>query len=378
MERHIRATDVRPRRASTGHGRGGASGTRAHRENYPSSWSGALTLGRGHAVFVGRSGDNSPHAHAAIQICVASRGTLAVRFDGRRRFTAPGIVVPAGVRHQLERGDGYVPFQLVVVNGLALAVIAGGAGAIVLALLFALAVATSFLAESLLPYSVQWNVSKGDVSRDIIHATVNETLNIASLGMIPALAAFDCGFEAWPHRWPFVAQTLAAIAVLDLGVTLAHYASHRLPWLWRFHAVHHSVERMYGFNGLMKHPVHQSIEMAAGTLPLVLVGMAVEIGAALAFMTAIQLLVQHSNVDFRLGPLRTWLATAEIHRLHHRADPALGDVNFGLFTTIGDRLLRTLRDRPAGLQLSSSELGIDGEPDYPSTYFSQLIRPFRG
>lgn len=272
---------------------------------------------------------------------------------------------------------GYVPFQVVGVNGLALMAIAWGAGVLALLPLFAVSVASSFLAERFLPYSLAWNDSKGDVGRDALHAIVNETLSIASVSSIPALASLGFGFAVWPHHWPFLVQILAALAVLDFGVTLAHYASHRLRWLWRFHAVHHSVKRMYGFNGLMKHPVHQSIEMAAGTLPLVLVGLPLEIGMALAFCTATQLLVQHSNVDFRLGPLRTWLAAAEIHRLHHRKDPTLGDVNFGLFTTIWDRLLGTLCDRPEGVRLSSSDLGIGAEPDYPSAYLAQLVRPFR-
>lgn len=272
---------------------------------------------------------------------------------------------------------GYVPFQLVGVNGFALAAISGGAGALALLPLFALSVAASFLAERFLPYNAAWNEPRGDAGWDTLHAMVNETLSTASVSSIPAVASLGFGFSVWPHHWPFLVQTLAAILVLDLGVTLAHYASHRLRWLWRFHAVHHSVERMYGFNGLMKHPVHQSIEMAAGTLPLVLVGLPLEIGMALGFCTAIQLLVQHSNVDFRLGPLRTWLAAAEIHRLHHRKDPALGDVNFGLFTTIWDRLLGTLCDRHEGVQLSSSELGIGAEPGYPSAYLAQLVRPFR-
>lgn len=70
-----------------------------------SPWSGTLALGRGHAVFIGRSGDNALHAHAAIQICVAPSGTVVVRFDGGRSLGAPGIVVPAGVRHQLEKRD---------------------------------------------------------------------------------------------------------------------------------------------------------------------------------------------------------------------------------------------------------------------------------
>jgi len=272
---------------------------------------------------------------------------------------------------------GYVPFQLVGVNGSALAAISAGAGVLVLLPLFALSVAVSFLAERFLPYNAAWNEPRGDVGRDTLHAVVNETLSTASVSAIPAVASLGFGFPVWPHHWPFLVQTLAALLVLDFGVTLAHYASHRLRWLWRFHAVHHSVERMYGFNGLMKHPVHQSIEMAAGTVPLVLVGLPLEVGMALAFCTATQLLVQHSNVDFRLGPLRKWLAAAEIHRLHHRKDAALGDVNFGLFTTIWDRLLGTFCDRREDVQLSSLDLGIGAEPGYPSAYLAQLVRPFR-
>lgn len=105
----------------------------------------------------------------------------------------------------------------------------------------------------------------------------------------------------------------------DLGITLAHYVSHRAEWLWRLHAVHHSVERMYGFNGLMKHPLHQAIETAAGTAPLVVVGMPLDVGALLGFAVAIQLLLQHSNVDMRAGPLAYLWAVAPGHRHHHLA-----------------------------------------------------------
>lgn len=41
----------------------------------------------------------------------------------------------------------------------------------------------------------------------------------------------------------------------DLGITLMHWLSHRSALLWRLHAVHRSVHRIYGLNGLMKHPL---------------------------------------------------------------------------------------------------------------------------
>lgn len=271
---------------------------------------------------------------------------------------------------------GYVPFQLIVVNGAALLVISNGTGPLALAALLSLAIGISFASERILPHAPEWNRSRGDGRRDVAHAVVNEALNAGSVASIPLLAGWTSGLDLWPRSWPFALQVLAAIPVLDLGITLAHHASHRWSWLWRFHAVHHSAERLYGFNGLMKHPVHQGIEMAAGSLPLVLLGMPIEVGMALAFCTAVQLLVQHSNVDFSLGPLRPWIAAAEIHRLHHRRKAADGNVNFGLFTTLGDRLLGTCRDVPETMRLRSADLGIEVEPDYPRSYVAQLLRPF--
>ena len=93
------------------------------------------------------------------------------------------------------------------------------------------------------------------------------------MATIPLLANWLPGTGLWPDHWPLALQLLLAIALADLGITLVHYASHRSPLLWRLHAVHHSVTRLYGFNGLMKHPLHQLLETLGGTLPLLLLGL---------------------------------------------------------------------------------------------------------
>ncbi|WP_148058758.1 sterol desaturase family protein, partial [Pseudomonas protegens] len=91
----------------------------------------------------------------------------------------------------------------------------------------------------------------------------------------------------WPQGWPLWGQLLLATVIADCGITLAHYASHRLAWLWRLHAVHHSVQRMYGFNGLLTHPLHQSIEASAGLLPLALLGIPLPVAQLLALAIAV-------------------------------------------------------------------------------------------
>lgn len=241
--------------------------------------------------------------------------------------------------------------------------------------LLALAVSLSFLAERRWPYDPNFNQDHGDRGRDAVHALVNEALNLSSIGLVPLLAAW-MPWRYWPTHWPFGLQLLLAVIGADLGVTLMHYASHRVSWLWRLHAVHHSVTRMYGFNGLMKHPLHQAVEAVGGVLPLLLLGMPYPVAAVLAFAIAVQLLLQHSNVDMRPGLLGRLMAWAPLHRFHHLRYGSAGDVNFGLFFTVWDRLLGTAFDAP-GYRLSSRDLGIGTQPDYPRDYASQLSAPFR-
>ena len=272
---------------------------------------------------------------------------------------------------------GFCPLMLLGVNGAGLWLVASGASKWWLLALLGGAIGLSFAAERLLPYEEDWNRSHGDSSRDALHALVNEAANFGTLLLLPVFTALLAIGGVWPSGWPFVLQVLFAIIVADAGIALAHYASHRIDLLWRFHAVHHSVKRMYGFNGLMKHPVHQAIETVVGTTPLVLMGLPPAVATALVFCVAVQLLLQHSNVDYRVGRLRYLLAVNEVHRFHHQKDAKLGDVNFGLFTTLVDHLLGTFHYEKRGGRFSSEDLGIGAEPNYPAGYLAQLAEPFR-
>ncbi|GAT06879.1 sterol desaturase family protein [Mycolicibacterium novocastrense] len=276
--------------------------------------------------------------------------------------------------HTLAR-YGYVPFMLLGLNGAAIALAAAGAPKYWLLVILAVAIVTSFLVERLIPYDSDWNHDRSDSTRDRIHVVVNETLILASVAAIPLLAAIVPGPGIWPTGWPFVLQVLTAILVADLGITVVHLASHKIAVLWRFHAVHHSITRFYGLNGLMKHPLHQSVEMAAGVAPLILIGLPVDVASVLALAVAIQLLLQHSNADYRIGPAKYLLALNEGHRFHHLKWAGIGDVNFGLFTLIWDHLMRTYSYDPTR-RFDSTQLGMAAKPDYPNGYLAQLIYPF--
>ncbi len=241
--------------------------------------------------------------------------------------------------------------------------------------LFAVALAVSFTAEWLLPYEMNLNRPTGDRRRDMLHALINEALNALGLLALPGLVTLIAIDGAWPSSWPLWLQVGLAIFIADAGVSLMHYASHRVPWMWRLHAIHHSVERLYGFNGLMKHPLHQLLEATAGLLPLLVLGIPSEVAVLLAFAIAIQLLLQHSNVDMRVGALRWIFAWAPLHRFHHMKYGRAGDVNFGLFFTLWDWLLGT-GFYTENYRIGAGDLGIGSRPDFPRDYMAQLFDPF--
>lgn len=287
-----------------------------------------------------------------------------------RSMSHAGGMVTSFVRY------GYVPVMLFGVNGAAIALAHAPWAEVWMAALILIAVGLSFAAERTLPYSAEWNEPIGDGGRDFAHAFINETSLLLTVLVVPLLAMLNPFSSWWPSSLPFVLQVLIAIVVTDVGVTAVHVASHRVGWLWRFHAVHHSVKRFYGFNGLMKHPLHGALELAAGILPLLILGLPKAIAEVLTVAIAVQLLLQHSNADYRVGPLRKVLALNEGHRFHHLKWAGIGDVNFGLFTLGLDHALRTF-SFDSQRRFSSDDLGMAAKPHYPTRYLAQLAEPFR-
>lgn len=271
---------------------------------------------------------------------------------------------------------GYVPVMLIGLNAIAYWVVVSGASYTWLALLLAAAFAIAFFAEWLIPFHEEWNHSHGDVGPTSAHAFVYEMQSVNGVLFIPLIAWMTPWQGIWPHDWPLIAQLLIAIIFADFVFTLIHWISHRVPALWRLHAVHHGVSRLKGMNGMVRHPLHQALDMIFGTLPLVLLGMGVEVAVLLGFAISVQLIVQHSNVDCALGPLRNQLSIGRLHHLHHVNWGTEGDCNYGLFFTLWDRLLGTFHPEPPR-RITARDMGIDEVPDFPQeSYLKQLIFPF--
>ena len=65
-----------------------------------------------------------------------------------------------------------------------------------------------------------------------------------------------------------------------------------------------------------------------------------------------------------------------VHRLHHVNWRGEGNVNFGLFLTVWDRLLGTYRTVKQAPRPAAGDIGIEDTPRFPQRYVAQLVRPF--
>ena len=121
-------------------------------------------------------------------------------------------------------------------------------------------------------------------------------------------------------RW---SKVLLVLLLGELGTYWGHRLSHEIPWLWRFHAVHHSTVNLYFLANTRTHPVDMVVTRLLGMTPLYLLGMA---GPGVAGSTAPMLLLLtgtvwgffiHANVRWRFGPLEWLVATPAFHHWHH-------------------------------------------------------------
>ncbi|HYB41892.1 MAG TPA: sterol desaturase family protein [Candidatus Methylomirabilis sp.] len=173
---------------------------------------------------------------------------------------------------------------------------------------------------------------------------------------------------------PYLLQFLAIVLVADLSEYWIHRAFHRVPLLWRFHAVHHSAEYMDWLAGSRLHLVDIVVTRGLTFVPLFVLGFAKPpIFAYLVFVSFHAVFI-HANVNFRFGWLRALIVTPQFHHWHHSAAPEAVDKNFAVHLPWLDRLFGTHLlpgDRwPA-------QYGIAGHP-VPDGYLHQLLYPLHG
>lgn len=169
-----------------------------------------------------------------------------------------------------------------------------------------------------------------------------------------------------------------AILVLDLAWYATHVSMHKMEWMWRFHAVHHSDPALDVTTTARQHPGESVIRyvylaafgFAVGASPLAF--------AIYRVWSALHGQLEHANIKLP-QPIDTLItalfSSPNMHKIHHSTDRELHDTNYGNIFSIWDRLFGTFTPAKYGREI---DYGLDGyETRWEQSTIGLITLPFR-
>jgi sterol desaturase/sphingolipid hydroxylase (fatty acid hydroxylase superfamily) len=233
--------------------------------------------------------------------------------------------------------------------------------------------------ERLYPLRPQQEVFRPGWSTDTLHFFVSHLLvQLTTLvTVMPAATLMAAAGTPRLHELvqaqPVVLQFVEVMIVADLGEYAIHRLFHAVPYLWRFHAIHHSSIHLDWIAGSRLHLVDVVITRGFTLMPIVLLGFAPPAVYAYVVFVSFHAVFIHANVRFRGGWVERVLVMPRFHHWHHSAAPEAIDRNFAVHMPWIDRLFGTYH-MPENRW--PEDYGIAGDP-VPEGYLAQLTDPFK-
>ena len=169
-----------------------------------------------------------------------------------------------------------------------------------------------------------------------------------------------------------VIQFFEIMFLTDLAQYWFHRTFHKIPWLWKFHAVHHSAQAMDWLAGSRMHIVEVLLMRSFTTLPMYVMGFGEPALYAYIFFVYLLSVFIHANIRVPFGFLQYIIATPRFHHWHHGLEEEAIDVNFAIHFPVIDMVFGTFH-MPG--QRWPEGYGVGGHP-VPKGFLRQLIYPF--
>jgi len=176
------------------------------------------------------------------------------------------------------------------------------------------------------------------------------------------------GMQTTVAAQPFWLQFAETILLSDFCIYWGHRFSHHNTFLWRFHRVHHTAERVDWLAAHREHPFDNVYTRLIENLPLILLGFPLHMVAGFAMFRGLWAIFIHANVSLGPGPLRYLLGSPRLHHWHHELEHS-GRVNFANLSPLMDLMFGTFHD-PGRMP---ERYGI---PDrIPHGWLAQMLEP---
>jgi sterol desaturase/sphingolipid hydroxylase (fatty acid hydroxylase superfamily) len=223
-------------------------------------------------------------------------------------------------------------------------------------------------------------VRRAGIGTDLLYYFLSSLLPAALLAL-PAAVMGTALHRVLPAGWfsataelPALAKFGLALVVAEFGAYWGHRWCHEIPLLWRFHAIHHSVQHMDWLANSRAHPFDMVFVRVCALLPLQIFGLAqasagAQFAIAWAAVSTFWGFLVHANLSWRFGPIERLLATPFFHHWHHTRSDHI-DRNYAAMFPWMDWLFGTLylpRHWPAAYGTDTS---------VPAGLPAQLTAPF--
>jgi len=267
-------------------------------------------------------------------------------------------------------------------------VLSAGRAELAAPLLVALVAATG-ICERIWPAERRGLLARGHVQDAcflVLHAiVVIPLMTLLSVGAAVLIDSYASWVELRPaEHWPLWLVVPVTVVAMDAANWLAHYADHRLGFLWRFHALHHSQEELSVLTSFRAHPLMHTTGFILAAVPVVALMPTRAIAPVVITIYVCIGTLQHANLRWTFGPAGRVLVSPAYHRLHHAPDTQ--QANLGVVLTIWDVLAGRARFPARGDAVGRT--GLDGRPvpveqdgsARPALRLmaGQLIEPFQG
>ena len=196
-------------------------------------------------------------------------------------------------------------------------------------------------------------------------------LALAPSSIINANTVSLAGIRAAIGGQPWVVQFIEAMLLTDLAQYWFHRAFHRVPFLWGFHAVHHSAKAMDWLAGARMHFVEIILLRGVTSLPLLTFGFEPSVMQAYVGLVYVWSSLLHANLRGDFNVLGHWLALPRFHHWHHALEAEGVDKNFAIHFPLYDRIFGT-HYLPDG----KWPQGYGVHEQVPNGYLAQMKYPF--
>jgi sterol desaturase/sphingolipid hydroxylase (fatty acid hydroxylase superfamily) len=214
-----------------------------------------------------------------------------------------------------------------------------------------------------------------------------DTLTLRLLAFALPLLAVGAALDAESNGWglmnqvdmPFWLAVILTVLIFDFAIWLQHLITHKIPFLWRFHRVHHADRDIDVTTAIRFHPVEIALSM------LLKIGLVYLLGPPALGIILFEIILNgtamfnHSNMNIppKLDSvLRKFLVTPDMHRVHHSNQRWEHDSNYGFSLSIWDRMFRTYIAQPEKGH-DKMTIGLEWQDERPSQLGWALLLPFR-